>query len=314
MLERMVAMRSLRIAVTGATGLVGGALTESLRAAGHRVDRIGRGAPRPGTTDIRWDPGQGALDPRALDGVDAVVHLAGESVAAGRWTPARKTAIRDSRVAGTRLLAVTLAGLRPPPGVLLSASAIGIYGDRGDEALDETAAPGRGFLAEVAQAWEAATGPARTAGIRVVTLRIGMVLARSGGALGQMLVPFRLGLGGVVGDGRQPVSWIARDDLVGAIQHLLRAGQVAGPVNGVAPSPVTNREFTRTLARVLGRPALVPLPAPAVRLLFGEMGQALLLGGARVVPRRLLDSGFVFRHPGLEDALRAELGRPRPAG
>lgn len=298
-----------RVIVTGASGLIGASLTASLAAAGHRVDRLVRREPASGSSEIRWDPGAGVLDPVPLEGAGAVVHLAGESVAAGRWTAARKAAIRRSRVEGTRLLAETLARLDRPPGVLVSASATGYYGAAGDEPLTEASAAGAGFLAEVCRAWEAATEPAARAGIRVVTLRIGLVLAARGGALGQMLVPFRLGLGGVVGTGRQWMSWIALGDLIGAILHLLGAGDVAGPVNAVAPGPVTNREFTRTLGRVLGRPTLAPLPAPLVRLLFGEMGQTLLLDGARVLPARLLASGFRFLAPDLETALRRELGR-----
>ena len=295
--------------VSGASGLVGGALVAALEVAGVRVVRLVRRRPAPGESDVGWDPASGTIDARGLEGADAVVHLAGESIAAGRWTPARKDAIRRSRVDGTRLLAETLARLSRPPGVLVSASAVGYYGSRGDEALTEASAPGTGFLADVCRAWEAAAQPARDAGIRVVTPRIGMVLAARGGALARMLPPFRLGLGGVVGSGRQYMSWIALDDLVGAIRHVIGDGDVAGAVNAVAPLPVTNREFTRTLGRVLGRPTLAPLPAPVVRLLFGEMGEALLLDGARALPARLQAAGFRFRHPGLEAALRSVLGR-----
>jgi hypothetical protein len=297
-----------RLAVSGASGLVGSALTARLAREGHRVHRLVRGEAAGTGEDIAWDPERGRLDPGGLRGVDAVVHLAGASVAGGRWTSARKALIRDSRIAGTRLLAETLGRLAPPPRVLVSASAIGYYGDRGDEPLTEAAPPGEGFLAEVCQAWEAATGAARDAGIRVVCLRIGMVLAARGGALGRMLLPFRLGLGGVVGSGRQYVSWIALTDLVAAIRHAIRAETLVGPVNAVAPGAVTNREFTETLGRVLGRPTLAPLPAPVVHLLFGEMGRALLLASARVVPERLRESAFAFAHPDLEGALRAELG------
>jgi uncharacterized protein (TIGR01777 family) len=237
------------------------------------------------------------------------VHLAGESIAAGRWTPARKAAIRASRVGPTRLLASTLAGLHAPPRVFVSASAVGYYGDRGDEPVTEASPPGRGFLADVCRAWEAEAELAGRAGIRVVTLRIGMVLAASGGGLARMLGPFRLGLGGVLGSGRQYVSWIALDDLVAAVAHVIRADGVTGPVNATAPTPVTNREFTRTLGRALGRPTLLRLPAPLVRLLFGEMGQALLLDGQRVLPARLQATGFRFAHSDLEGALRHVLDR-----
>jgi uncharacterized protein (TIGR01777 family) len=297
------------IAITGATGLVGTNLGAFLESGGHRVHRLVRRQPRPETTEIVWDPARREIDAARLEGLDAVVHLAGESVASGRWTAARKAAIRDSRVTGTTLLAETLARLARPPRVLVSASAIGFYGDRGDELLTEDSPPGEGFLAEVCQAWEAATAPARRAGIRVVTLRIGVVLAASGGALATLLPPFKLGVGGVVGSGTQFMSWIALDDLVGAIHHLIFADQLSGAVNAVAPHPARNAEFTRTLGRVLHRPTILPLPAAAVRLLFGEMGEAVLLAGARVAPTRLVQSGFEFQHPELEEALRAELGR-----
>jgi hypothetical protein len=297
----------MRVAVTGATGLVGGALVPALLAAGHRVDRVSRRPPRPGTTDVRWDPARGHLDPRALEGTDAVVHLAGESVAAGRWTAAARERIRRSRVEGTRLVAETLRALDRRPRVLACASAIGYYGDRGGEVLTEDSPPGAGFLADVARAWEAAADPARAAGVRVVHLRLGLVLAGQGGALPRMARAFRLGLGGVIGDGRQYWSWIALPDVVGVVEHALALESLAGPVNAVAPAPVTNREFTRTLGRLLRRPTLLPLPAPVVRLLLGEMGRALLLHSARVVPRRLEGAGFGFRHPDLAGALRATL-------
>jgi uncharacterized protein (TIGR01777 family) len=301
----------LRVAVTGATGLVGGALVPALRAAGHRVDRLSRRPPAAGTTDIQWDPARGELDPRALEGVDAVVHLAGESIAAGRWTAAVKERVRRSRVDGTRLLAETLGRLPRRPRVLVAASAVGYYGNRGETPLTEESPPGSGFLSEVCRAWEAAADPARAAGIRVVHPRIGLVLAREGGALPRMALPFRLGAGGVIGDGRQYWSWIELTDLVRVIEVCLALDALAGPVNAVAPAPVTNREFTRVLGRVLGRPTFVPLPALAVRLLLGEMGQALLLDSARVLPRRLERAGFRFRRPDLEDALRAALASQR---
>ena len=297
----------LRIAVTGATGLVGGALVPALLAAGHRVDRLSRRPPAAGTTDIQWDPARGQLDPRALEGVDAVVHLAGESIAAGRWTAAVKERVRRSRVDGTRLLAETLGRLTRRPRVLVAASAVGYYGNRSDTLLTEESSPGSGFLAEVCREWEAAADPAGVAGIRVVHPRLGVVLAGQGGALPRMALPFRLGAGGVIGSGRQYWSWIGLADLARVIELCLALETLAGPVNAVAPAPVTNREFTRVLGRVLGRPTLVPLPALAVRLLLGEMGQALLLDSARVLPRRLERAGFRFRHPELEGALRAAL-------
>jgi uncharacterized protein (TIGR01777 family) len=301
----------LRVAVTGATGFVGSALVPALAAAGHRVDRVSRRPPRPGTTDIQWDPARGQLDARALEGVDAVVHLAGESVAAGRWTAAVKERIRRSRVEGTRLLAETLGRLTRRPAVLVAASAVGYYGNRGEEPLTEDSPPGTGFLPDVARAWEAAADPARAAGIRVVHPRLGLVLAGQGGALPRMLLPFRLGVGGVIGSGRQYWSWIVLADVVRVIELALVLERLAGPVNAVAPAPVTNREFTRAVGQVLGRPTLLPLPATAVRLLMGEMGQALLLDSAHALPRRLERAGFGFRYPALESALRAVLGASR---
>ena len=297
----------LRVAVTGATGLVGSALVPALRAAGHRVDRLSRRSPEAGSTDIQWDPARGRLALGALEGVDAVVHLAGESIAALRWTGSVKERIRRSRVDGTRLLAETLGRLTRRPQVLVSASAVGYYGDRGEAPLTEESPAGSGFLAEVCREWEAAADPARAAGIRVVHPRLGVVLAGQGGALPRMALPFRLGVGGVIGSGRQYWSWIELADLVRVIELGLALDTLAGPVNAVAPAPVTHREFTRVLGRVLGRPTLVPLPALAVRLLLGEMGQALLLDSARVLPRRLERAGFRFRHPELEGALRAAL-------
>ena len=305
--------RAWTVAVTGASGLVGSALVTGLTSAGHRVVRVVRGAGAAsvaGQRLARWDPESGALEPSELAGADAVVHLAGESVAGGRWTEAKKRRIRSSRVDVTRRLAEALPRLERPPRLLVSASAVGYYGDRGSEILREDSAPGPGFLAEVCREWEAATDPAARAGIRVVRLRIGMVLSRRGGALGAMLTPFRLGAGGPVGSGVQWVSWIAIDDLVGAILHALATESLAGPVNAVAPEPVTNRELARTLGRVLRRPALLPLPAVAARLLFGQMADELLLASARVEPARLRATGFTFRHARLEDALRHELGRP----
>jgi len=305
--------RAWTVAVTGASGLVGSALVTGLTSAGHRVVRVVRGAGAAsvaGQRLARWDPESGALEPSELAGADAVVHLAGESVAGGRWTEAKKRRIRSTRVDVTRRLAEALPRLERPPRLLVSASAVGYYGDRGSEILREDSAPGPGFLAEVCREWEAATDPAARAGIRVVRLRIGMVLSRRGGALGAMLTPFRLGAGGPVGSGVQWVSWIAIDDLVGAILHALATESLAGPVNAVAPEPVTNRELARTLGRVLRRPALLPLPAVAARLLFGQMADELLLASARVEPARLRATGFTFRHARLEDALRHELGRP----
>lgn len=295
-------------AITGATGFVGGALTARLMQDGHHVVRIGRGSghasPVPRLRNVTWDPMAGRLDPAGIEGVDAVVHLAGESVAGGRWTAARKAAIRESRVQGTGLLARTLAGMQRRPGVLVSASAIGIYGNRGDELLDEAAPCAPDFLGSVARDWEAATAPAQQAGIRVVHARIGIVLGWSGGALARMRLPFLLGLGGPLGNGRQYMSWISLADTVGALRHCADDATVHGAVNLTAPQPVTNREFTRMLGRVLHRPAFLPAPAFALRLLLGEMADALLLGGQRVVPAVLQRSGFRFVHERLESALR----------
>lgn len=297
----------LRILVTGAGGLIGSALVPYLTTGGHAVVRLGRAAG--GADAVHWDPAAGTIDRAALEGVDAVVHLAGESVAGGRWTAEKKARIRDSRVDGTRLLADALAGLARPPKVLVSASAIGIYGDRGADVVREDSPPGAGFLADVCRAWEGATAAATARGIRVVHLRLGVVLSAAGGALATMLPPFMLGVGGPVGDGRQFLSWIALDDVLDAILFALTTPTVTGPVNAVAPRPVTNADFATTLGRVLGRPAFVPFPAAAVRLLFGEMGEALLLASTRVEPARLAAAGFSFRHAELEPALRHLLGR-----
>jgi uncharacterized protein (TIGR01777 family) len=301
----------LRVLVTGASGLIGTALVPALAAAGHRVTRLVRAQPR-GPDEFAWDPGSGMLDPSVLQDCQAVVHLAGESIAGGRWTPRRKARIRQSRVTATRLLATGIAQANPPPATMICASAIGYYGDRGDQVLDETSGPGSGFLAELVRDWEAATEPASRAGIRVAHLRLGMVLSGRAGALPRMLLPFVLGLGGPIGGGRQWMSWITLGDAIGAFDHALNAPDLRGPVNVVAPRPVSNREFARTLGRVLGRPALLPLPGWAVRFLFGELGEELLLYSQRVLPGRLLASGYRHTHPELEGALRSALGKERP--
>jgi len=297
----------MRISVTGSSGLIGSALVPFLTAQGHEVGRVVRSMTTAG--DWRWDPGAGHVDAGAVNGKDAVVHLAGESIAAGRWSAARKARIRDSRVRGTRVVAEAVARADPRPKALLCASAMGFYGDRGDERLTEASAPGRGFLSEVSREWEEACAPAREQGVRVVNLRFGIVLSPAGGALAKMLLPFRLGAGGVVGSGKQWWSWVGLDDAVGAIQHALVTPGLSGPVNVVAPNAVTNAEFTRTLGRVLARPTLFPVPVFAARLAFGEMADALLLASARVVPERLQQTGCVFHHPELEGALRHLLGR-----
>ena len=287
----------MNILITGAGGLVGSAVAPSLTAAGHSVTRLFHSQPWPDLT-----------------GHDAVVHLAGENIATGRWTPEKKTRIRDSRVQVTRRLCETVAKLEPPPAVVICASAVGYYGNRGDELLREESAPGAGFLAEVCRDWEAAAQPAVDAGIRVVHLRFGAILSPTGGALAKMLLPFKLGLGGVVGDGRQWMSWIALDDVVGAIQHALASRSLSGPVNVVAPKPVTNREFTKALGHALHRPTLCPLPSFAARLAFGEMADALLLSSQRVEPARLVADGYPFRFAELGGALRHLLnGKAAPS-
>ena len=298
----------MNILVTGASGLIGTALVSSLASSGHEVTRLVRGQPASGEKTARWDPMAGTIDARAVEGVEAVVHLAGENIAE-RWTPVKKANIRDSRVKGTQFLCETLTRLSSPPKVLVSASAIGYYGDRGEAILTDDSPPGRGFLAEVCRAWEAATEPALQHGLRVVQLRMGVVLSTAGGALAKMLPPFRLGLGGVLGGGRQYMSWIALDDVVGAIQHVIVTDTLQGPTNAVAPRAVTNQEFTKTLGKVLGRPTAIPLPAFAARLMFGEMADELLLASARIQPIKLLASGYQFRYPELEEALQHLLAR-----
>ncbi len=294
------------VAVTGSSGLIGTALVEALGAAGHRVVRVVRGA---ATGDaVSWDPKAGTIDANGLDGVDAVVHLAGAGIGDKRWNDAYKRELVDSRVLGTGLIARTIAGLARPPGVLVSASAVGWYGDRGDEELDETSAPGTGFLADLCQQWEAAADPAREAGIRVAHTRSGVVLSPRGGALKKELPLFKLGLGGRFGTGRQWQSWIALDDEVGALVHLLTA-DVSGAVNVTAPAPVTNAEMTKTLGTVLHRPTVLPVPSFGPKLLLGpELAAVLLYEGQRVLPRVLAASGYTFAHPTLEGALRSMLG------
>lgn len=297
----------LTVAVSGARGLVGTQLAAFLRAGGHRVVPIVRRAAGP--AEIAYDPVAGTIADGALAGVDAIVHLGGEGIAEGRWTAARKAAIRASRVRSTELLASAAARVDPRPKVFVCASAIGWYDPALPGEQDESAPSGPGFLAEVCRAWEGATRPAADAGIRVVNVRIGIVLSARGGALGRMLLPFRMGLGGRVGDGRQEMSWIAIDDLVGVLHHALHDETLEGPVNATAPRPANNADFTSTLARVLARPAILPVPGTALRLILGEMADALVLRGARVVPAKLASAGFRFVAGDLEQALRAELGR-----
>ncbi|MBK8097541.1 MAG: TIGR01777 family protein [Planctomycetes bacterium] len=293
----------MRIAITGASGFVGSALAATL-AGEHEVLRLVRHLP--GSGQARWEPATGAIELAGLAPPTAVVHLAAENIAAGRWTRARREQLRTSRVTATERLTATMAGWHPRPSVLIAASGVGIHGDRGDELLTEDSSVGQGFLAELARDWEQATRPAADAGIRVVNLRLGVVLG-PGGALHKMLLPFRLGLGGRLGHGRQWFSWIALADALAAIRQCLVDQRLRGPVAAVAPHPVTNREFTRALARALHRPALLPVPAFVLRLLIGRMADEALLASQRVLPRRLLDTGFRFAHERIDSGLAAAL-------
>ncbi|MGY6499730.1 MAG: TIGR01777 family oxidoreductase [Acidimicrobiales bacterium] len=298
------------VVISGASGLIGTALQAALRSAGHTPVPLVRRSVDTGEDAISWDPQGGTIDSAALEGRGAVVHLAGEGIADSRWTDEQKARIRDSRTRGTTLLAEALAGLENPPEVLVSGSGIGYYGDRADEVLTENSGPGDDFLAEVCVAWETSSQLAAAAGIRTVNIRTGIVLDAAGGALAKQLLPFKLGIGGRLGSGTQWQSWISLDDQVGAIVHLLTA-EVSGPVNLVAPEPVTNNEFTKTLGRVLGRPTLLPIPTFAPALLYGrELVESLLLVSQRVSPTVLTTSGYEFRHRTLEPALRDILDRP----
>ncbi|MFO0819104.1 MAG: TIGR01777 family oxidoreductase [Pirellulales bacterium] len=309
--------KPMRILLTGAGGLVGSALRPFLTAGGHSVVRLyrpGASAKSDGITlaDLEASAlGGKDASAAASEPFDAVVHLAGEGIAEGRWTAERKRRIRESRVEGTTRLCQLLARLPTPPRVLVNASAIGYYGDRADESLDETSSPGDDFLAQVCRDWEAAAAPAQSAGIRTAFVRFGVILSARGGALTRMLPPFRMGAGGRVGSGRQYMSWVALDDVLGAIHHVITNDSLAGPVNVVSPAPVTNAEFTRTLGHVLRRPTFFPLPALAARAAFGELADALLLASQKVAPTRLLATGYPFRYPDLETALRFQLGAMR---
>ncbi|HEY9517787.1 MAG TPA: TIGR01777 family oxidoreductase [Gemmatimonadales bacterium] len=292
---------TLHAAISGASGLIGTMLRKSLAEAGHRVTALVRRAPGPG--EIRWDPAGSGIDPASLRGVDAVIHLAGENLAEGRWTEERKRKILESRELGTRLLAEAMARATDGPRTLVSASAIGYYGERGDEELTESSAPGTGFLPEVCVAWEAATAPAADAGIRVVRVRTGLLLTPAGGLLRRILLPFRLFAGGRLGDGQQWMSWISAVDLLRVYRQVLE-GDLRGPVNAVAPVAVRNEEFTRVLAKVLHRPAVMVVPSTALRLAYGQMADEAILASAHVLPVGLQASGFQFEYAKLEPALR----------
>jgi hypothetical protein len=298
----------MNVFVTGASGFIGSALMRALREAGHQAVAMVRRAPRPGTAEVQWDPA-GPIDGGKFGGADAVVHLAGESVAAGRWNAERKARILNSRVQGTQTVAASMARAKPRPRVLVCASANGIYGDTGDQVVTEAEPPGSSFLAEVGRQWERATHAAEDAGVRVVNLRLGMVLSGDGGALPKMLPPFRMGVGGRLGNGRQWMSWITLDDVVALILYALTNESLRGPVNAVAPNPVTNADFTRALGAVLHRPAVFPVPAFAVRVAFGQLADELLLASNRAVPQAALASGFTFRYPEIKGALEHVLKR-----
>ncbi|PIQ29226.1 TIGR01777 family protein [bacterium (Candidatus Blackallbacteria) CG17_big_fil_post_rev_8_21_14_2_50_48_46] len=300
----------MKILVSGASGLIGSALIPNLTAGGHEVLRlVRRRSENPST--VYWNPVKGEIDQEALEGLDAVIHLAGESIADGRWSEAKKQSILKSRVEGTLLVAEALARLKKPPECMISASAIGYYGDRGEEELCEDSPPGDDFLAEVCQKWEDSCEPARQAGIRVVNPRIGIVLSCKGGALEKMLMPFQLGLGGVLGNGHQYLSWVAIDDVLAAFLHILATPSIQGPINLVAPEPLTNSEFTRTLGKILLRPTILPVPAFSLRALMGEMADSLLLSSAFVSSEALMNTGFRFQYPDIVSALRHVLGAKR---
>ena len=298
----------MKIAITGASGMLGTELSSFLTTGGHTVVPVVRHAPA-ADDEIYWSVEAGEIDAESFENIDAVIHLAGENLAGGRWTDEKRRRILESRQKGTCLLSEALAGLENPPHTLLSASAVGYYGATSDTIVDEEASPGDNFLAEVCEAWEAAAQPARDAGIRVVHPRIGVVLSPKGGALEQMLTPYKLGVGGKLGSGRQYMSWVTDDDLVGAFNFLMFRDDLEGPFNVTSPNPVTNKEFTKALGRVLSRPTFIPVPSFGIKLLFGEMGQEMLLEGQRAIPERLQQAGFEFEFVGIEDALRHVLGR-----
>jgi uncharacterized protein len=299
----------MKILVTGSTGLVGSALIPVLESKGHQIVRLVRSAPKNKEAEIFWDIEKGVLNTDELEGIDAAVHLAGENLAEGRWTEEKKRRILESRAKGTRLLSEALAKLKRKPQVLVSASAVGFYGNRGDEILTEQSASGSDFVAEVCREWELATQPAAQAGVRVVNLRFGVIFSAEGGALKKMLLPFKIGIGGKLGSGRQYMSWITLDDAVGVIEFALENDSLRGPVNTVAPDAPTNKEFTKALGSALSRPTIFPAPAFALRLVFGEMADETLLTSQRVEPARLKEEGYVFKYPELKTALKHVLGK-----
>ncbi|MFN2500886.1 MAG: TIGR01777 family oxidoreductase [Pyrinomonadaceae bacterium] len=293
----------MKVLITGASGLIGKAVQSSFAEKGYEMLLASRSEPK-NESYIQWDVENGFADPERLEGLDVVVHLAGENVSGFRWTEEKKKAIRDSRVAGTHSVVKAISNLKLRPKVFIAASAIGFYGERGDEEVTESSASGDNFLAEVARAWEAESRRAEDAGIRTVLLRTGIVLSKEGGALGTMLLPFKLGVGGVVGSGKQWMSWISLDDEIEIINFAIENENLRGSINAVSPNPVTNEEFTKVLGEVLYRPTFLPLPEFVVGMVFGEMGDALLLASTRVVPRRLLEVGFEFKHPHLKEAIQ----------
>ena len=309
-MHKKYGVTSMKILITGSTGLIGSSLIPFLTTGGHRVIRLRRDKSKIGENDLYWNPEKGEIDTSKLEELDAVVHLSGENVAC-RWTDEKKAEIEESRVKSTRLLSNSLSKLKKKPPVLVCASAIGFYGNRDDEILTEDSQAGKGFLADVSRKWEAATAVARKVGIRVVNLRLGVVLSPRGGALEKMLLPFRVGLGGRVGSGHQWISWISIHDVIGAIYHAINDDSIVGPVNAVSPKPVTNLEFTKTLGNVLKRPTFFSVPSLLLRVLVGEMADETLLSSARVMPSKLLSSGYEFQFSELETSLRNLLGKPK---
>lgn len=292
----------MKVAIAGASGLVGSALIPVLKSMGAQITRMVRSKPK--SDELEWHPNEAEMSPGSLDGFDTIINLAGENIAGGRWTDDQKRKIRESRINGTRLLSEAIAKLSPKPRVFICASATGIYGDRDDEVLDEQSESGGGFLAGVCREWEKATEPASKAGVRVVNLRLGPIIAREGGMLAKLLTPFKMGMGGKVGSGRQYISWIAIDDVIQAIKLAIEDASIHGALNIVSPNPVTNEEFTKTLGHVLNRPTALAMPAFAARLAFGEMADEMLLASQKVLPKKLINAGFMFKYPELEPALK----------